>query len=136
MDNIWNRKSFEVGGHWPLWRGWNNRMTMQKRQKSNARLLELWGFYLYIIIIIYLFLLFYLLLLLLVVVVVVVYRSFNQELHQVFIYKLLSVRMPTCSKSSSCIQFDLLGLLHFVNATRLSCIALYQSELLGFFRTS
>jgi len=21
MDTIWNRKSFEVGGHWPLWRG-------------------------------------------------------------------------------------------------------------------
>jgi len=26
MDKIWNRKSFEVGCHWPLWRGWNNRM--------------------------------------------------------------------------------------------------------------
>ena len=22
MDKIWDRKSFEVGGHWPLWRGW------------------------------------------------------------------------------------------------------------------
>ena len=21
MDIIWDRKSFEVGGHWPLWRG-------------------------------------------------------------------------------------------------------------------
>jgi len=21
MDKIWYRKSFEVGGHWPLWRG-------------------------------------------------------------------------------------------------------------------
>jgi len=21
MDKIWNRKSFEVGGHWPLWWG-------------------------------------------------------------------------------------------------------------------
>ena len=20
MDKIWDRKSFEVGGHWPLWR--------------------------------------------------------------------------------------------------------------------
>ena len=20
MDTIWDRKSFEVGGHWPLWR--------------------------------------------------------------------------------------------------------------------
>jgi len=24
MDKIWNRKSFEVGGHCPLWRGWKN----------------------------------------------------------------------------------------------------------------
>ena len=21
MDKIWDRKSFEVGGHWPLWGG-------------------------------------------------------------------------------------------------------------------
>ena len=21
MDKIWDRKSFEVGGHWPSWRG-------------------------------------------------------------------------------------------------------------------
>jgi len=21
MDKIWDRKSFEVGGNWPLWRG-------------------------------------------------------------------------------------------------------------------
>jgi len=21
MDKIWDRKSFEVGGHWPFWRG-------------------------------------------------------------------------------------------------------------------
>ena len=21
MDKIWDRKSFEVGSHWPLWRG-------------------------------------------------------------------------------------------------------------------
>ena len=21
MDKIWDRKSFEVGGHWPVWRG-------------------------------------------------------------------------------------------------------------------
>ena len=36
MDKIWDRKSLEVGGHWPLWRGWKNRMTMQNRQKLNA----------------------------------------------------------------------------------------------------
>jgi len=22
MDTIWDRKSFEVRGHWPLWRWW------------------------------------------------------------------------------------------------------------------
>ena len=37
MDNIWDRKSFEVGGHWPLWQGWKKRMTTQNRQKSNAK---------------------------------------------------------------------------------------------------
>jgi len=26
MDIIWDRKSFEVGGHWPLWWGWKNWM--------------------------------------------------------------------------------------------------------------
>ena len=34
MDKIWDRKSFEVGGHWPLWRGWKNRMTTQNQHKS------------------------------------------------------------------------------------------------------
>ena len=37
MDNIWDRKFLEVGGHWPLWRGWKNRITTQNRQKSNAK---------------------------------------------------------------------------------------------------
>ena len=36
MDKIWDRKSIEVGGHWPLWWGLKNRMTAQNRQKSNA----------------------------------------------------------------------------------------------------
>jgi len=36
MDKIWDRKSFEVGGRWPLWRGWKKQMTTQNRQKSNA----------------------------------------------------------------------------------------------------
>ena len=36
MDKIWDRKSFEVGGHWPLWRGRKKRITMQNRQKLNA----------------------------------------------------------------------------------------------------
>jgi len=34
MDKIWDRKSFEVGGHWP---GMEKRMTTQNRPKSNAR---------------------------------------------------------------------------------------------------
>ena len=38
MDKIWDRKSFEVGGHWPLWGGWNNGMTTQNRQKSKAKI--------------------------------------------------------------------------------------------------
>ena len=37
MDKIWDRKSIEVGGHWPLWWGWKNRMTTQNRQKSNDK---------------------------------------------------------------------------------------------------
>jgi len=37
MDKIWDRKSFQVRGHWPLWRGWKKRMTTQNRQKSNAK---------------------------------------------------------------------------------------------------
>ena len=35
LENI--QKSLKVGGHWPLWRGWRNRMTTQNRQKSNAK---------------------------------------------------------------------------------------------------
>ena len=37
MDKIWDRKSFEDGGHWPLLRGWKKRMTKQNRQKSKAK---------------------------------------------------------------------------------------------------
>jgi len=37
MDKIWDRKSFVVGVHWSLWRWWKKRMTMQNRQKSNAK---------------------------------------------------------------------------------------------------
>jgi len=36
MENIWDRKSFEVEGHWPFWWGWKNRITTRKRQKLNA----------------------------------------------------------------------------------------------------
>ena len=36
MDKIWDRKSFKVGSHWPFG-GDENLMTMQNRQKSNAK---------------------------------------------------------------------------------------------------
>ena len=36
MDKIWDRKSFKVGGHWPLWRERKKRLTTQNRQKSTA----------------------------------------------------------------------------------------------------
>ena len=42
MDKIWDRKSLEVGGHWPVWRGWKKRMTTQNRQKSNAKKNKNW----------------------------------------------------------------------------------------------
>ena len=34
MDKIWDGKSFKVGGHLPLWRGWKNRMTTQNAKKE------------------------------------------------------------------------------------------------------
>ena len=37
MDNIWDRKSFEVGGHCPLWREWKKRMTKQNRQSRTLK---------------------------------------------------------------------------------------------------
>ena len=37
MDKIWDRKSFEVGGDWPLWQGLKNQMTTQNWQKSNTK---------------------------------------------------------------------------------------------------
>ena len=32
MDKILDRKSFEVRGHWPLWRGRKKQMTTQTQQ--------------------------------------------------------------------------------------------------------
>jgi len=37
MGKIWDRKSFEVGGHWSLWQGWKKWMTTQNQKKSNAK---------------------------------------------------------------------------------------------------
>ena len=36
MDKIWDRNSFDVVCHWPLWRDEKKRMTKQNRQKWNA----------------------------------------------------------------------------------------------------
>jgi len=41
MDKIWDGKSFEVGGHWPLWREWKNRMITQNRQSRTLKKLQL-----------------------------------------------------------------------------------------------
>ena len=44
MDKIWDRKSFEVGGHWPLWQGWKNdwsRRTDKSRTLKNIYFLNL-----------------------------------------------------------------------------------------------
>jgi len=35
MDRIWDRKSFEVGGHWPLWR--DETKWPRRTDKSNAK---------------------------------------------------------------------------------------------------
>ena len=35
MDKILDRKSFEVGGHWPLWP--DKKTTTHNRQKPNAK---------------------------------------------------------------------------------------------------
>ena len=31
MDKIWDRKSFEVGGHWPLWQNRQKRRTLKSK---------------------------------------------------------------------------------------------------------
>jgi len=36
MDKIWDRKSFDVGSHWRLWRGWKNEW---RRRTDNSRTL-------------------------------------------------------------------------------------------------
>ena len=37
MDKIWDRKSYKVGGHWPLWRGWK---YGRPRKPDKGRTLE------------------------------------------------------------------------------------------------
>jgi len=37
MDKIWDGKSFEVGGHWPLWRRWKHRLTTQNRRNRTLK---------------------------------------------------------------------------------------------------
>ena len=33
MDKGWDRKSFKVGGHWPLWRTTDKSRTLKKTKK-------------------------------------------------------------------------------------------------------
>ena len=46
MDTICDRKSFEVGGHWPLWRGWkkpnDHAVTDKSRTLINPTSHERW----------------------------------------------------------------------------------------------
>ena len=37
MDKIWDRKFWEIGGHWPLWRGWKNEWP---RRTNKSRTLK------------------------------------------------------------------------------------------------
>ena len=37
MDKSWDRKSFEVGGHWPLWRGMKKPNDHAEPTKSNVK---------------------------------------------------------------------------------------------------
>jgi len=34
MDKIWDRKSCEVGGHWPFWWGWKNEWPRRTEYNS------------------------------------------------------------------------------------------------------
>ena len=40
MDKIWDRKSFEVGGHWPLWRGWKNEWPRRTDKSGTLKIRE------------------------------------------------------------------------------------------------
>ena len=53
MDKIWDRRSFKVGGHWPLWRGWKNEWPRRtdkswtlKKPKKLFLLSRFFGFFL------------------------------------------------------------------------------------------
>jgi len=36
MDQIWGGKSFEDGGHWPLWHVWKNEKGPRRADKSRT----------------------------------------------------------------------------------------------------
>ena len=40
MNKIWDRKSFGVGGHCPLWRGWKNEWARRSDNKLNTKNIE------------------------------------------------------------------------------------------------
>ena len=37
MDKIWDKESFEVGGLWPLWRGWKKTNDHAEPTKVDPR---------------------------------------------------------------------------------------------------
>ena len=39
---IWDRKSFEVGDHWPLWRGWKNEWPHRTDKSRHAKKNKKW----------------------------------------------------------------------------------------------
>ena len=47
MDKIWDRKSFVVGGHWPLWRGRKNelprRTDKSRKLKKNPKIIQMYA---------------------------------------------------------------------------------------------
>jgi len=46
MDKIWDRKSFKIGGHWPLWRDekteWPSRTNKSWTLKKIIKKLSIW----------------------------------------------------------------------------------------------
>ena len=40
MDKIWDRKSFEVGRHWPLWRGRKNRPRRTDKSRTLKEIIK------------------------------------------------------------------------------------------------
>jgi len=41
MDKIWDRKSFEVWGHWPLWWGWKKEWPRRTDKSRTLKKIEI-----------------------------------------------------------------------------------------------